>query len=608
MSTSDSEQLLLKKDDTERVMIPRFKDKVMYVSAANSKTRTEASYVIASSFKGIVRLSPNNHNTTYEKPAIQLSVEDDQALGTTYTDAIKFDSEVENAIQTEAAIDKRMIIGSDSDGYLVNFRLSEDSVEFDNLGVIGVTEAKHLSIFTTSKIPDDDILLINGRRMPALPNSKAEEVIFYKEDGSVDTPIGGDEYYTKEVQITGIPSHDESYMLYSTVTPDNNVVYKYKKSVNFIREIILEALLDFQTIPTGSIHWFPVSIDQFKTLVNNNGKSPNVNFTSDTEDYKVCPLLRDFLLCDGRLYYNRDFPELAKILWKEKVPTWKIESEGDQNVLYPYEQNENERNNYGPKNEEVPLAKHYTFRVPDLRHQFLSSIYHTGSMTSVASGQAPSGKSPSSTNVGTGTWCVDKNSESSTNLIGDHHVHFVGYGSWGALLKDEDDKYMLDDNRNALNPSEYQISGHYDYTDDKSKDIDDTEDYPQVKNRHMFLLHNHPYKVKAEYYNKNIYGFEGFGKCHNIATRRKQSGSEAIPCTMWFSRPANLEDTHRNFIKVGKSSLNAIDISKPSGYSDIDDEFSNNTKWGDEYAAWIPDLYGHENSPKFYAMLPFIKI
>jgi hypothetical protein len=82
--------------------------------------------------------------------------------------------------------------------------------------------------------------------------------------------------------------------------------------------------MDFQTIPTGSIHWFPVTIEQFKELVRNNGSKPNVSFIPGTsEQEKVDPLLRDFLLCDGRRYNNKDFPELAKILWKEPIRRWR---------------------------------------------------------------------------------------------------------------------------------------------------------------------------------------------------------------------------------------------------------------------------------------------
>jgi hypothetical protein len=54
--------------------LPKFKDKVMYVSSAISDTKLETSYVVSSSFKGIVRLSPNNHTIVREDATHQLSV------------------------------------------------------------------------------------------------------------------------------------------------------------------------------------------------------------------------------------------------------------------------------------------------------------------------------------------------------------------------------------------------------------------------------------------------------------------------------------------------------------------------------------------------------
>ena len=124
--------------DSSAPILPRFKDKVMYISPKESKHKIEQSYVISSSFKGILRLSPNNTNTTYEKNDIQLSIEDDLNQ-INYSDAIKFEEGAEKSFQSEASIDKRMIVVSDSDGYIVNFRFSENDIEFDNLGVIGIT-------------------------------------------------------------------------------------------------------------------------------------------------------------------------------------------------------------------------------------------------------------------------------------------------------------------------------------------------------------------------------------------------------------------------------------------------------------------------------------
>lgn len=123
--------------DTTAPILPRLKDKVMYISPKESKHKIEQSYVISSSFKGILRLSPNNTNTTFEKNDIQLSIEDNLTQ-INYSDAIKFSEGVKNSTQIEATIDKRMIVVSDSDGYVVNFRFSENDIEFDNLGVIGI--------------------------------------------------------------------------------------------------------------------------------------------------------------------------------------------------------------------------------------------------------------------------------------------------------------------------------------------------------------------------------------------------------------------------------------------------------------------------------------
>ena len=77
-------------------ILPRFKDKVMFISSKESKHKIDQSYVISSSFKGILRLSPNNTNTTYEKNDIQLSIEDDLNQ-INYSDAIKFSDEAEKS-------------------------------------------------------------------------------------------------------------------------------------------------------------------------------------------------------------------------------------------------------------------------------------------------------------------------------------------------------------------------------------------------------------------------------------------------------------------------------------------------------------------------------
>lgn len=135
----------------------------MYINKGEEK-----SYTISSSYKGIVRLSPNNNNSVYEKVGIQSSLADLNGLVSNYSDSLKFDKD-SNVFRTNADITKRMLIASDSDGYFISFRLSENNVEFDSLGVIGICKTDNLTLFTQSESQEDDVFLLNGERMPILP-------------------------------------------------------------------------------------------------------------------------------------------------------------------------------------------------------------------------------------------------------------------------------------------------------------------------------------------------------------------------------------------------------------------------------------------------------
>ena len=73
-----------------------------------------------------------------------------------------------------------MIIGSDSDGYLVNFRFSEYNLEFDDLGVIGITEATNMTIYTSATTDISNILTINGERMPYFPQTGSTSLPLYR--------------------------------------------------------------------------------------------------------------------------------------------------------------------------------------------------------------------------------------------------------------------------------------------------------------------------------------------------------------------------------------------------------------------------------------------
>jgi hypothetical protein len=71
--------------------------------------------------------------------------------------------------------------------------------------------------------------------------------------------------------------------------------------------------------------------------VSKNGGRHNKSFTKDNGETPCDPLVRDFLLCDGRKYKTTDFPELAKVLWKENIKHWKpIQGTESTTFLQPY--------------------------------------------------------------------------------------------------------------------------------------------------------------------------------------------------------------------------------------------------------------------------------
>ena len=127
-----------------------------------------------------------------------------------YSDAIVFDSDVTSQLDWD--INYRMIIGSDSDGYLLNFRFSKNAIEFDNLNVIGIFETNDLKIHSYNFTTDDNgqphvapakSLIINNTIMPCNANL------------NVPT-IGNDNSVKDTISVTG--KGDNSCLLYSMPT------------------------------------------------------------------------------------------------------------------------------------------------------------------------------------------------------------------------------------------------------------------------------------------------------------------------------------------------------------------------------------------------------
>lgn len=562
-------------------ILPRFKDKVMFISAKDAKQKMDKSYVISSSFKGILRLSPNNTNTTYEKNDIQLSIEDDLGQAN-YSDAIKFDDKALSSINSEADISERMIIGSDSDGYIVNFRFSEEDIEFDNLGVIGITQAKSLQILTQKNDREAEILTLNGAKMPTLANDSAPI--------QFNTKSTFDDWDEQEIRVTG-KHPDNSALIYGTLGKNNKRIWSYKKTSLFIKQLIMEALLELETIPTGSIHWFPVNLTQYKELVNKNGGRHNKSFTSAEETTPCDPLVRDFLLCDGRKYMNRDFPELAKTLWNEKITHWThkdghyVPTVDETTNTYP--------KTYKDKDNKDKLSTK-CFRVPDLRHLFITSIQCQGG-ADPASGLLVIDSLSSGNNTTVGTYTpdsiVDPNKKGT-----DNHRHFTAYGSW--------------------EPSDFaSYSEPYNNYPNNSKQTKPvppiTTNYLTDKNEIGIIpMHNRPYRFYSPFIKNDKTategGYIGFGERDTYNKHKGHRGTESVPAYMFMSRPNQAIPTlNQKF--VGLSSFDYPSLAQVTYYSDLGLD-SNGVLNGDEHQPIDVNLYGNENTGKFYAFLPLIKI
>lgn len=560
--------------DPNKPILPRFKDKVMFISAKDAKQKMDKSYVISSSFKGILRLSPNNTNTTFEKNDIQLSIEDDLGQAN-YSDAIKFDDEALSSINSEADISKRMIIGSDSDGYIVNFRFSEQDIEFDNLGVIGITQAKSLQILTQKNDREAEILTLNGAKMPTLANDSAPI--------QFNTKSTFDDWDEQEIRVTG-KHPDNSALIYGTLGKNNKRIWSYKKTSLFIKQLIMEALLELETIPTGSIHWFPVNLTQYKELVNKNGGRHNKSFTSAEETTSCDPLVRDFLLCDGRKYMNRDFPELAKTLWNEKITHWTHKDghyvptvDGTTNT-YPDTYVENDKEKLSTK----------CFRVPDLRHLFITSIQCEGG-ADPAAGLLVIDSLSTGNNTTVGTYTPDSIVDPDKKGT-DNHRHFTAYGSWQPPDFWSYSKTYTNYPNNDGQTKPVPPSNSNNLSEDGNDKIG------------IISMHNRPY----QYYSPSEApgGYIGFGERNTNQRDRRHRGTESVPSYMFMSRPNQEKPTlNQNF--VGLSSFDYPSVAKVNSYEDLG---LTNSMNGDTHIGLDTNLYGNENTGKFYAFLPLIKI
>lgn len=584
------------------VELPIFKDKVMYISSTDSNIRMQQSYVISASYNGILRLSPNSYNTIYENNPIEFTIEEDNAISSNYSDAIVFDDNAlvldetpeQEKLKANADIRFRMIIGSDSDGYLVNFRMSDESVEFDNLGVIGITKTSKLTIYSNDEFSDQNAFVLGNTIMPSLPNTldgnRTDLIDALKNHSIRKAPEDWD-----EIQIDIKGTGDQSYLLSGYPNSEGKRIFKYSRSHQFIKDIIKETLLSVQSVPTGSIHWTPVSVEQYKALIDKQ-QYPNHYFAKNTEglddtNTPTDPIIRDYLVCDGRKYPTKEFPELAKILWKEKITYW--DSKGNKHT----EVNGKKIKTIDKDTQEVKEVYPDYFRVPDLRAKFISYVYAKPALDALYI--IPDDIQEYKTNEHniTGNYVPDNSPRYPNGLNKGEHFHFSAYGTYGGTnfigSKTEPDMYKFAGWQFSTDISPSNFSPRIWYLSNTTGDVRKGESGSQDGN------------------SDPSWGY-GFGSAG--PRRRWCKTTDFAPVNAYVSAPSGGYTSYKIEPSLGKTSLpkdiyqipasnaETYKLTEFEKFSDYNELESNISK--DNYTS----RYGHENAPKFYTFLPLIKI
>lgn len=298
-------------------VIPVYKERRMY--GINSETELPDSYLISESYAGILRLSPNN--------SVTLSKEDSSEYYT-YEDTIK------------DFLEQQLLQISTSDGIMLDMRISGNEIEYSKLYVLGAANTVGIVVYTDNKseFKLGNISMPINANYSAIPSNTSNLYVEPERENLSDT-----------------------YLLLNEIDEKGNSEFVYKNADTFITEVINDAITHVNVVPTGSIHWIPVNLQQYKKLIDKN-KTINYHNTSHKD---ADPLIRDFLLCDGSQYKNEDFPELAKILYKESITYWQADSKG----------------HMIQHSEPAVNVTSKTFRVPDFRSMFIQYVIPTIDMT-----------------------------------------------------------------------------------------------------------------------------------------------------------------------------------------------------------------------------------
>lgn len=295
------------------------------VTGLDAATGLINSYKIKNSYCGILRLSPNSSGTFNEVNNFE---PDENAEGIVYTSYI---DSVANALKSQ------FVRVSTSDGIMLDMRISENAIEYNNLYVNGAVKT---SSGVVCYMGEDDQFKIGNLIFPTTINSK-----------DTNTNTAHDKLFVP----TNRENIKDGYILVNTAEDGMPPVFEYLNAEELISAFVVESMSHMNCLPAGSIHWMPVTIQQYKELLHDSNNEHNGrNLSADS-------IIRDFLLCDGSVYNIKDFPELAKALYKEKVNYWGLESTASNAALTL-------------KTANCVDVNAGTFRVPDFRAMFMQYL------------------------------------------------------------------------------------------------------------------------------------------------------------------------------------------------------------------------------------------
>lgn len=274
-------------------ILPLLRERAVYVR--DNGTGQDDSDFINKSFKGILRLSPNDSSS-------YLEMENHISYNDSNEDYISFEDVINNQFK------KQFIKVSTSDGYLLDLRISHNALEYNNLYILGAAKVNNDSNIGTLQLYAADNKSFGFGKSFIVSNYNKKAL----RDGEA---LGFNRF--NPIDDSNI---DDAFIL---VTGSNGTM-DFANANEIVETFVKSALMQLSSVPTGSIHGIPVNIHQYEKLLK---KSKGHNISAEDND----PIIRDYLLCDGSYYKVKDFPELAKILYKEKICYSKNKASFDKN-------------------------------------------------------------------------------------------------------------------------------------------------------------------------------------------------------------------------------------------------------------------------------------